>query len=347
MKNSLCIKALFLIFAFGAMSSASFAGPSEDILYDAGRSAQNLRDYSSAATSYRSAAEKGHTQAQLALAVLYNGGFGVAKSASDAERWATKAAHSGDMDAQNYLADQYGEYGRFETSYSRSAYWYGKAAKQGDETSQYELGGYYYSGFGIEKSNTQARFWLKKAAAQGNRAALIVLEKIDRNPNYSERDYTPKWTPDSGVQRVASKPVSPQSQPSRSNNSVLAQALKASDQGSTGYDKCTAVTPSYDIKTLVLLCDNSASMYELMAEITDPPITPMQKDIYYLKAGHAFTFAMKYRFISAAPKQQTCDTRDRSLELFAKSKHSPPKGTAVDQAYTEASSQMFISMCGK
>jgi TPR repeat protein len=110
-------------------------------------------DYAEAVRFYRLAAAQGHAQAQLWLALMFEGGDGVAEDAAEAARlWIL-------------------------------------AAEQGLATAQLNIGAAFAHGQGVAQDNTQAARWLCLAVAQGeanisakNAAdALQDLEKEDES----------------------------------------------------------------------------------------------------------------------------------------------------------------------
>jgi TPR repeat protein len=60
-------------------------------------------DYETARSWYLRAAEQGYAPAQEAIGILYQGGFGVAKSATEAAKWYRLAADQGRASSQNQL----------------------------------------------------------------------------------------------------------------------------------------------------------------------------------------------------------------------------------------------------
>jgi hypothetical protein len=92
------------------------------------------------------AAAKGVADAQYCLGLSYYLGEGVAKDASEAAKWWTKAANQDHADAQ------------------------------------YFLGLSYRSGVGVPKNLPLATYWLNRSAGHGNREALDMLKKMGATP---------------------------------------------------------------------------------------------------------------------------------------------------------------------
>ena len=76
-------------------------------LFMEGRGAQFEESGSGHVVAYARAAEHGHVGAQLALAIAYDLGEGVAQDYPSRCRWMTEAAYGGNADAQYYLGQYY------------------------------------------------------------------------------------------------------------------------------------------------------------------------------------------------------------------------------------------------
>jgi uncharacterized protein len=114
------------------------------------------------------AARNGSTNAQLVLAELYehgSGPCGLAKDASQASFWFSKAAEKGDGIAQDELAFLYFNGEGIPQDYSQAAWWWRKAAEQRYEDAQYNLGYLYLNGFGVPQDYAEAYFWVDIAVS--------------------------------------------------------------------------------------------------------------------------------------------------------------------------------------
>jgi TPR repeat protein len=94
-----------------------------------------IKDYATALSKFRIAAEQGKPGAQTSLGVMYENGHGLAQD------------------------------------YKEAAGWYQLAAKQGNASAQYRLGNLYYIGRGVAQDYKEAVRWYQLAAAQGDPAA--------------------------------------------------------------------------------------------------------------------------------------------------------------------------------
>lgn len=114
---------------------------------------------------FKSAAEKGHGQAQIVLGTRHLAGIGVAKDANEGLRWLRRAAEQGLPAAQWMLGTAYS---RGENDVPRdsreAAKWNRYAAEQGVGFAQMSLGCAYDTGDGVPQDFVLAYFWLNLAA---------------------------------------------------------------------------------------------------------------------------------------------------------------------------------------
>lgn len=103
-----------------------------------------VQDFQKAHQHLKSAAQKGHVDAQMRLAYVYEKGIGVSKDLGNAFQW------------------------------------YEQAAKQKNTRAQYKLGLAYMKGLGIEQDIPQAVAWLEEAADHGSRLSDIYQKKLKR-----------------------------------------------------------------------------------------------------------------------------------------------------------------------
>ena len=91
---------------------------------------------------------------------MYDNGNGVPENDKTAVKWFTLAAERGYTDAQFSLGLMY-EYGNdtVPKDYKAAVKWYTKAAKQGNASAQFYLGRAYEFGNGVFTSNQNAYIW--------------------------------------------------------------------------------------------------------------------------------------------------------------------------------------------
>ena len=94
------------------------------------------KDMRKSAKWYRKAAEQGHANAQVNLALMYDEGEGVTQDYKEAIKWYGKAAEQGDAIAQNNLAIKYAQGLGVPQDYVLAHKWFNLAAAGGDEDAQ-------------------------------------------------------------------------------------------------------------------------------------------------------------------------------------------------------------------
>jgi TPR repeat protein len=182
-------------------------------------------DVEEACRWYRMAAERGHQDAQLALARLLEAAD---PGADEALHWWQLAAERGSADAQYRLGCRHAEDGRHRDPLKALAWQLRaaeqghpealmavhrllrggaeaaahacllQAAEQGHAQAQFMMGQRFIEGDGVEASPEQARDWLERAAAQGNADAQCALGDWHaaghgRVPDFVERAELGEW----------------------------------------------------------------------------------------------------------------------------------------------------------
>lgn len=99
--------------------------------FDAGMYAYSTGNYDDAAREFMASAQRGETQGEYYMGLLYEEGQGVPKDYGQAMNWYNKAALKGDVDAAFALGRMYSK-GLGVTQNRPLAYaWYGRAAQGG------------------------------------------------------------------------------------------------------------------------------------------------------------------------------------------------------------------------
>ena len=129
------------------------------------------------------AAKAGHEEAQHALEQQHKHGDLESKIGDEQVfDWYVWSAEQGHLFAQLFLAEIYhGEYG-VDQNVAQAAHWYLLAAMQGNAHAQLKIGEMYWEGRGVEQDDEQAKHWLDQSADQGNPEAqyqfgLFLYEK--------------------------------------------------------------------------------------------------------------------------------------------------------------------------
>ena len=144
------------------------------------------RDYASAASWYRMAADRGFAAAQNNLGAMYSSGRGVARDEAIAVSWYRKAADKGHAIAQNNLGNMYKNGRGVTQDYAAAVGWFRKAANQGNAAAQNNLGDMYKNGSGVPQNYVQARKWYNLSSASGNQLAIINRDEVAAKMTHDE-----------------------------------------------------------------------------------------------------------------------------------------------------------------
>ena len=137
-------------------------------LYDEAGQRFQRGDHAGAAQIATKAAEAGNAVAQLRLALMYDQGDGVARSAKTAFGWYAHAAAQGEPESQNQVGLYYELGEGVDENWDLAAKLYQASASQGWLKGQFSLGRAYQFGIGVPQDRSQAIAWFQKAAAQGD-----------------------------------------------------------------------------------------------------------------------------------------------------------------------------------
>ncbi len=131
----------------------------------------------SAAERLRSAAERGHVKAAVALGDALLLGQGVPESQAAAMEWYQRAAASGSPVAFIRLGDVYaGRSAGLEAP--QALEWYRKAAEANSAIGMVRLGKMFNEGRGVPQDQALAATWFSRAAAAGSGAAMVELSSL-------------------------------------------------------------------------------------------------------------------------------------------------------------------------
>ena len=141
--------------------------PASDIYDQAGARFQ-AGDHAGAAKLVTRAAEAGNALAQLRLALLYDQGDGVTRSAKAAFEWYSRAAAQGEPESQNQVG-LFFELGEgVPENWDLAARLFQASAQQGWMKGQFSFGRACQFGIGVPQNRQLAIAWFAKAGAQGN-----------------------------------------------------------------------------------------------------------------------------------------------------------------------------------
>ncbi len=135
-------------------------------------------------------ADGGDAAAQVALAIRYRDGKGVARDDALALQWAHRAADAGNADAMDFVGFTYLR-GAVVERQPGIAFGYFRAAANKSAQAAFNLGQCYFGAQGTEQDIPKALEWWKKAAARGHgraasTAAMVLLSGEGVAPDAAE-----------------------------------------------------------------------------------------------------------------------------------------------------------------
>lgn len=136
------------------------------------------RSATTAAFWFERAAAAGDADAQRMLAYAYLHGVGVPKNESEGIRRLRTAAEWGDIIARRQLGYRYVTGAGVPKAEAEGVHWFQLAAAQGDALAQYNLAYAFSHGSGVVINQAQAIHWLTLAAQQGLAAAQCGLGAV-------------------------------------------------------------------------------------------------------------------------------------------------------------------------
>ena len=101
-------------------------------------------------------ANKGDSEAQFELGVIYDNGDQLPQDLKKAAYWYTKSAQQGHVDAQYNIGDMYRTGDGVTQDYGQAVQWLSKAADQGSIEAQNDLGYLYMEGIGVPQDYRKA-----------------------------------------------------------------------------------------------------------------------------------------------------------------------------------------------
>ena len=143
-----------------------------------GLAAMERKEYTTALSKFRSAAEQGNAVAQYNLGEVYENGNGVKRDYKEALRWYLLAAKQGHAEAQKNIGKMYSAGRGVIQDYKQAVYWLKLAAKQGNDRAQYLIGLMYSLGNGLPKDFIRAHMWLNISAVNGDKDSLTVRDDL-------------------------------------------------------------------------------------------------------------------------------------------------------------------------
>jgi uncharacterized protein len=146
---------------------------------DAG-DAYNKSVYVQAIRLFRPLAEKGNSDAQAMLGMMYLKGEGTTRSYPDAMKWLLLASSQGNTGAFNNLGAMHFNGDGVTKNYPEAARLFRQSAIKGDKYGQTSLGSMYLNGHGVDKDAKEAVKWFRLAAASGDVNAVNALKRLNQ-----------------------------------------------------------------------------------------------------------------------------------------------------------------------
>jgi hypothetical protein len=157
-----------------------------------------------------------------------------------------ESAEKGDSDAQYKLGLLYLTGNGALQDFSEAAKWLKLAAEQGYALAQYELGLIYRSGYGLAVDQVQSYVWLNLAAAAGVQQAVGARDDVMRSLNTRQLVQAQKISRDWLASKTKSKP-SGAGKSGKSADSAGPAGRKASPQNQTGFgDQAGSAPPAME-----------------------------------------------------------------------------------------------------
>lgn len=165
------VLALLISFAAVSYSIAQSRAPDQEVdvrgedALNRGYTAFGRKDYATAMTWFRNAADQGNAAAQFAICLMYSrDDVGLRKDFDTARTWCRKAADQGYARAQTKIATMYSNGEGVQTDNGTAMTWFRKAADQGEVSAQLLLALLFYEGKAGKKDCAAAMSWFQKAA---------------------------------------------------------------------------------------------------------------------------------------------------------------------------------------
>lgn len=131
--------------------------------------------YADALAIYQPAAERGNSEAQFYMGLMYLRGLGLPQDYGKAIGWFRKSAAQGEVGSEVNIGVMYENGFGVEKDDRKALDFYRKAAEAGSATAQYNVGAMYLYGRGTAPDRTEALKWFGKAAEQGSDEAKQAL----------------------------------------------------------------------------------------------------------------------------------------------------------------------------
>ncbi|MBT4365026.1 MAG: sel1 repeat family protein [Desulfobacteraceae bacterium] len=195
------------IYLSEAEKGSSDAENNLGLMYSRGHGVK--QDYQKAAKYFQFAASMGCPEAQTSLGIMYSKGIGVNQDLEKALELYRLAAAQNYPNAQYNLGVMYRKGKWVAQSNQEAVSWYKMAASQGLSDAQNNLGFMYINGYGIQQDIEKAFFLFKKAASQGNAKSQYTLGLMHKEGKGMPQDFVKAYMWFRLAEKVASMSADP------------------------------------------------------------------------------------------------------------------------------------------
>ncbi|TBW28253.1 protein kinase [Gramella sp. KN1008] len=154
-------------------------------IYEEGESFYEANQYKEAYEKFIQIANLGHAEAEFMIGKMYDNGYYLKESDSNAIDWYLKAGKHRNNKGYGNIGFIY----YVKKDYGRAMEWFLKAANEGNGVSMNNIGVMYIEGQGVDKNVEKAVDWYLKAVEKGHAIAMNNLGKLYRNGKHVFRDY--------------------------------------------------------------------------------------------------------------------------------------------------------------
>lgn len=146
------------------------------------------RDFDQAAPWVEKAAAQGQPDALAYIWQLYFYGKGVGQSDAAAFKWLQRWAGTGNPEAAYRLGLFHYEGIATPVDHQKAAAWFLDAGAEGVPGACYYLGVMHLDGDGVQQSDEDALYWFERGAAEGHPASMLAMGDMNRDGRGRERN---------------------------------------------------------------------------------------------------------------------------------------------------------------
>ena len=188
MKILFNLRIVFIVFCFLTLLGNIWPGDasSDTSGFNTGYKAYLKKNFKKAIFYWRPLANKGNSNAQYHLGIMFFNGQGVNLDFAKAAKWFQLSAAQGDVGAQYMIGEMTLKGIGTLKDYKKAGVWFQKSAKQGYPDAQLRLGEWYADETEGNIDLIQAYVWLSLAEANGLQASKQTIQKIKKKLSNDE-----------------------------------------------------------------------------------------------------------------------------------------------------------------